>query len=299
MTDKDALLTTNFKGLKLFRSGKVRDIYDLGENLLFVATDRISAFDVIMKQGIPGKGEMLTKISAFWFDLLKDVIPNHMIAAYFNEFPENLKEFPNLKGRSMIVKKVERIDIECIVRGYITGSAWKEYKSLDSNAGVKVLYGNKIPDNLIESQEFPEPIFTPSTKADDGHDENISLGKFYEIIGEKRGDEIVNSSIMLYKRASEYARTRGIILADTKFEFGLDDDKLILIDEALTPDSSRFWNVENYVPGKSQDSYDKQYLRDYLKSVGWTGTPPPPDLPDEVINNTARKYREAYNSLIK
>ena len=297
MRTQNALLATDLLELDLFRRGKVRDIYDLGSTLLFVATDRISAFDVVMKQGIPGKGVMLTKLSVFWFEFLKNVVPNHLISADFGSFPPGLRKYPEIAGRSMIVRKLKRIDIECVVRGYISGSGWNEYQTVKAENGMKNLYGNWIPVDLVQSQKFPEPIFTPAIKSDNGHDENISLGRFYDLIGVDLGNLIIQNSIELYERASEYAYSRGLIIADTKFEFGLNDGKLILIDEVLTPDSSRFWNLGKYKPGWGQESFDKQYLRDYLKRIGWNGNPPPPDLPDEVILSTAAKYHEALTIL--
>ncbi|MBD3234718.1 MAG: phosphoribosylaminoimidazolesuccinocarboxamide synthase [candidate division Zixibacteria bacterium] len=292
-------MSVELTDLTVFRKGKVRDIYDLGDELLFIVTDRISAHDVIMNQGIPGKGEMLNKISEFWFNYLRDVVPNHVITADFESYPEELRKYPQISGRSMIVKKVERIDVECVVRGYISGSGWKQYKNSEPVDDKIDLYGNKIPTGLVESDKLPQPIFTPATKADDGHDENIPLERFYDIVGSQLGDQIIEVSLRLYKTAYDYAYTRGLIIADTKFEFGLDNGQLILIDEVLTPDSSRFWSVEKYQPGRGQDSFDKQYLRDYLSGIDWNKEPPPPDLPEEVIENTARKYREAFNLLTK
>lgn len=297
MAANDALIEVELPGLKPLRSGKVRDIYDLGENYLFVTTDRISAFDVVMKQGIPRKGEMLNRISAFWFDFLKDVFPNHLITADFDEYPDALKKYEVLRDRSMLVKKVERVDVECIVRGFITGSAWKKYKNLEEVDGKKLLYGNYVSASMVESDKFTEPIFTPSTKEEDGHDINISLDEYYELIGKSRGDEIISGSIELYKKAYDYAFSKGIIIADTKFEFGIDNGKLILIDEIFTPDSSRFWRRDKFIPGYPQESFDKQYLRDWLKNIDWHGEGEPPDLPEEVIENTAAKYREAFTTL--
>ncbi len=295
----NTLMSVELPDLTIFRKGKVRDIYDLGDKLLFIVTDRISAHDVIMNQGIPGKGEMLNKISEFWFNYLRDAVPNHLITADFESYPEELKRYPQISGRSMIVKKLERIDVECVVRGYISGSGWKQYKNSEPVDGKIDLYGNKIPAGLVESDKLPEPIFTPATKADDGHDENIPLERFFDIVGGQLGEQIIEDSLRLYQTAYDYAYSRGIIIADTKFEFGLDNGKLILIDEVLTPDSSRFWSVEKYQPGRGQDSFDKQYLRDYLSGIDWNKEPPPPDLPQEVIENTARKYREAFNLLTK
>jgi len=284
---------TEFPDLPLLLRGKVRDIYDFGDKLLIVATDRISAFDVVMPDPIPDKGKILTKLSKFWFDFVKDIIPNHMISVDVDDFPLGLKKYREiLDGRSMLVEKAEPLPIECVVRGYISGSAWEEYKKNG------VVCGIKLPDGLEESSKLHEPIFTPATKAKEGHDENITFDDVKRILGQELAERIRAISIEVYKRASEYAEKRGIIIADTKMEFGLKDEKLILIDELLTPDSSRFWPMEDYVPGRAQKSFDKQFLRDYLISIGWNKTPPAPNLPEEIIEKTRRRYIEAYEKLL-
>jgi phosphoribosylaminoimidazole-succinocarboxamide synthase len=284
---------TEFPDLPLLLRGKVRDIYDFGDKLLIVATDRISAFDVVMPDPIPDKGKILTKLSKFWFDFVKDIIPNHMISVDVDDFPLGLKKYREiLDGRSMLVEKAEPLPIECVVRGYISGSAWEEYKKNG------VVCGIKLPDGLEESSKLHEPIFTPATKAKEGHDENITFDDVKRILGQELAERIRAISIEVYKRASEYAEKRGIIIADTKMEFGLKDEKLILIDELLTPDSSRFWPMEDYAPGKAQKSFDKQFLRDYLISIGWNKTPPAPNLPEEIIEKTRRRYIEAYERLL-
>lgn len=287
------LLESNFPNLKMFKKGKVREIYDLGEYYLIVVSDRLSAFDVIMSQGIPEKGTVLNRISAFWFDYCKDIIPNHMISINTNEYPSECREYADqLKGRSMLVKKAEVIPIECIVRGYITGSGWNDYKKTGLVSGIK------LPEGLIESEKLPEPIFTPSTKAEIGeHDENITNEKAEEIAGKNVFDKIKNASLAIYKKASDYALSRGIIIADTKMEFGIYNGEVILIDELLTPDSSRFWPSDQYEKGRSQESYDKQYVRDYLLSINFNKQPPPPPLPEEVIKKTSDKYIEALEKL--
>ncbi len=278
---------------KLLHSGKVRDVYEYQKDKLFiVATDRISAFDYILSPLVPDKGKILHKISMFWFDFVQNVIPNHIITGNFEEFPEELKKFEFLQDRSMIVKKAQRIDIECIVRGYLAGSGWKEYQKSQTVCGIK------LPAGLKESEKLPEPIFTPSTKADDGeHDENISFEETAKRIGDNLAAQISEISITLYKKVSEYCATRGIILADTKLEFGIYDGKLILIDEIFTPDSSRFWEKDKYVVGKSQDSLDKQFVRDYLERIKWNKQPPVPVLPEDVVSKTRAKYIEAYEKI--
>jgi len=285
----NVVLQTDFKNLKLFKRGKVRDVYEVGDYYLIISTDRLSAFDVIMNQGIPHKGEILTRISKFWFDYTKDIIDNHVISMNVDEYPEECKEYRSIiEGRSMLVKKAELIPLECIVRGYISGSGWKDYQNTGSICGIQ------LPAGMKESEKFNEPIFTPSTKADIGdHDENISEEKAVNIIGKEAFDTLKNSTINVYKKAYNYAYERGIILADTKMEFGFVDGKIILIDELLTPDSSRFWPKDKYETGRAQDSYDKQYVRDYLLSINFNKQPPAPNLPDVVINNTAEKYKEA------
>lgn len=285
----DVLLQGNFPNLKLVKQGKVREIYDLGEYFLFVVTDRLSAFDVIMAQGIPFKGEVLNKISEFWFNFTKDIIPNHLVSTNIKDFPKECAEYASeLKGRSMLVKKAEVIPIECIVRGYITGSGWNDYLKTGKVSGIE------LPKGLQESEKLPEPIFTPSTKAEIGeHDENITNDRAREIAGSDVYNKIKNATIAIYKAASEYALTKGIIIADTKMEFGIYNGEVILVDELLTPDSSRFWPLDKYKKGKSQESYDKQFVRDYLVSIGFNKQPPPPPLPENVISVTTEKYQEA------
>lgn len=287
------ILQTNFSDLKQFKKGKVRDMYDLGDSLLMVSSDRLSAFDVIMSDGIPYKGQVLTKISEFWFKYVEDIIDNHIITTDVNEYPDVCKPYAEeLKDRSMVVNKAELIPLECIVRGYVSGSGWNDYKKYGSICGIK------LPEGLKESDKLEEPIFTPSTKAEIGdHDENISEEKAKEIIGEERYNTLKEKAIAIYKKASNYALEKGIIIADTKMEFGLYEDKIILIDELLTPDSSRFWPLDEYEPGRAQNSYDKQYVRDYLLSINFNKQPPPPKLPEEVIKNTSAKYKEALYKL--
>ena len=287
--NNNSLTTTNFEGFKLFKRGKVRDVYDLGEYYLIISTDRLSAFDVIMKEGIPLKGKVLNRISNFWFNYTNDIIENHIISVNVDEYPEVCKPFKELlKDRSMLVKKAELIPLECIVRGYITGSGWSDYKKTGNICGIKLREG------LVESEKLDEPIFTPSTKAEIGlHDENINEEHAISIVGSETYNILKQNTINIYKKASEYALTKGIIIADTKMEFGYYNGKVILIDELLTPDSSRFWPLNEYKKGTSQNSFDKQYVRDYLLSVNFNKQPPPPDLPGEVIINTSKKYQEA------
>ena len=287
-----ALLLLELPGFKKLRSGKVRDIFDLEDRLLFVATDRISAFDCIMPNGIPRKGEVLTQISYFWFDQTQSFQPNHLLSHPQDPLPANLKPFSTqLSGRSMIVKKAKPLAIECVVRGYLAGSGWKEYRASQTVCGIK------LPPGLKESSELPEPIFTPATKAETGHDENISFEQAAGIVGAQIAERVRAASLKIYNTARDYARKRGIIIADTKFEFGLLGDELILIDEVLTPDSSRFWPADQYQPGKSQPSFDKQFVRDYLETLDWNKTPPAPALPHEVVARTQAKYLEAYERL--
>lgn len=283
------ILETNFEDLKLYKRGKVRDIYDLGEYYLMISSDRISAFDVIMNDGIPNKGKVLSKISEFWFDFTKDIIENHIVSTNVENYPEECKKYAELlTDRSMLVKKAELIPIECIVRGYISGSGWKDYVKTGSICGIE------LPKNMLESEKLPEPIFTPSTKAEIGdHDENISADKAIEIVGEEKFNAIKEATLKIYRAAYDFAFSKGIILADTKMEFGVLDGKIILIDELLTPDSSRFWPLNQYEKGRAQVSYDKQYVRDYLLSINFNKQPPAPTLPDEVIKNTAAKYEDA------
>ncbi len=288
------LKTTKELGLTPKKQGKVRDIFDLGDKFVIVTTDRISVFDVILPDPIPYKGVVLTQLTKFWCKYLKDVIENHVIQFGVNGLPEDFQKHKDiLELRTMVVKKAKVLPIECIVRGYISGSAWKEYQKTGTVCGIK------LPEGLKESDKLPQPIFTPSTKAEVGHDENITFEKAAEIIGKDKAEFIKEKSIELYKKAEEYAQTKGIIIADTKFEFGIDEEtgKIILIDEILTPDSSRFWPKENYQPGKAQPSLDKQYVRDYTESTGWNKTYPGPNLPQEVIQTTSQKYKEIYKML--
>ncbi len=283
-----------------YARGKVREIYDLDDKLLFIASDRMSAFDVVLPTPIPDKGNVLTAMSVFWFDFLKDVTPNHFVTASVDEFPEPLRKYRSmLEGRSMLVTKCQRIDVECIVRGYISGSLWKEYcQELDDSFGGKVIVNAmEFPDTLKESAKLSEPIFTPSTKADSGHDENISFDEMVRTTGVDVGERLKQLSIDLYGKAADYAAQRGIIIADTKFEFGVKDGQIILIDEVLSPDSSRFWPADEYEPGRSQRSFDKQFVRDWLQDSGWDKTPPAPPLPDDIIGKTADKYRRALEIL--
>ncbi|MCL4551302.1 MAG: phosphoribosylaminoimidazolesuccinocarboxamide synthase [Bacteroidetes bacterium] len=285
----NALTTTNFSNLKLFKRGKVRDVYEAGDHYVIVSTDRLSAFDVIMNEGIPDKGKILNKISKFWFDYTKDIIPNHLVSLNVEDYPAECKPYrAELKDRSMLVKKAELIPIECIVRGYITGSGLIDYNKTGKICGID------LPKGLIESEKLPEPIFTPSTKAEIGlHDENITEEQAASIVGKETFDTIKNAALKIYKEASEFALRKGIIIADTKMEFGYYNGKVILIDELLTPDSSRFWPSDEYQKGKTQNSFDKQYVRDYLLSINFNKKPPAPKLPDEVILNTSKKYQEA------
>jgi phosphoribosylaminoimidazole-succinocarboxamide synthase len=289
----EVILQTNFPNLKLYAKGKVRDIYEVGDYLLLVSTDRLSAFDVIMNQGIPYKGMILTKISEFWFNFTKDIIPNHFITTDVNKYPVECKEYAAiLNGRSMLIKKAKVVPIECIVRGYITGSGWKDYKRTGEISGIK------LSDGLQESEKFPEPLFTPSTKAEIGeHDENISAEQAMQIVDKNTFNAVKEATINIYKKASDYALTKGIIIADTKFEFGKIDGKIILVDEVLTPDSSRFWPLDKYEKGRGQESYDKQFVRDYLISIKFNMQPPPPPLPDDIIRKTSEKYLDIYKKL--
>ena len=290
---KKTVTKTNFRGIKLFKRGKVRDIYDLNDSLLIIATDRISAFDVVMDDPIPDKGRILTQMSIFWFELLRSIVDNHLIATHPDEYPESLIPYKeDLMERSMLVKKAVPLRIECIVRGYLAGSGWKEYKEKGSICGIP------IPSGLKEAERLTEPIFTPSTKAEDGmHDENISFEEAKRIVGRDVAETVRDLSIKIYEFGRRFAEDRGIIIADTKFEFGIYDGEIILIDEALTPDSSRFWPLEEYKPGRPQKSFDKQFLRDYLESIEWSKTPPPPKLPTEIIEKTRQRYIEAYKRL--
>jgi phosphoribosylaminoimidazole-succinocarboxamide synthase len=285
----NVLMQSKCPNLKLVNRGKVRDIYDLGEHLLIVASDRISAFDVIMDQGIPDKGVVLTQISKFWFEQMSDLVPNHIVATEMDDFPAEVQAYrEQLEGRSMLVKKAAPLPIECIVRGYVSGSGWKDYQATGAICGIV------LPEGLRQSDQLPEPIFTPSTKADLGaHDENIDFATAVELCGAEVARQVSDLTIAIYKRARQLADTKGLIIADTKFEFGLMDGQLIWIDEALTPDSSRFWPKDQYQPGGPQPSFDKQFLRDYLETLDWGKVAPPPTLPEEIVRKTADKYREA------
>jgi phosphoribosylaminoimidazole-succinocarboxamide synthase len=283
---------THFPKLKFLKRGKVRDIYDLGEYLLIVATDRLSAFDVVMPQPIPDKGKVLTQISNYWFEIVEDIIPNHIVTTEVEKFPKECQPYnEQLRGRSIVVKKAKPLAIECIVRGYISGSGWNEYKKFKSICGIR------LPDGLVESSKLLEPIFTPSTKADVGHDENISFEEAANFIGKEVAEKVKNYALEIYKRTAKIAEEKEIIIADTKMEFGFYDGKLILIDELLTPDSSRFWSTSKYKPGAGQDSYDKQFVRDYLLSINFNKQPPGPMMPDSVIQKTSELYREALKKL--
>ncbi len=278
--------------LKEFKKGKVRDIFEINDKLLLTVTDRISAFDYVLHEPIPYKGVCLTQLSAFWFDYFQNLVKSHMISADISEFPEELKKYEDtLKGRSMLVKKAEVFPIECIVRGYISGSAWKSYKKDGTVCGIK------LPNGMKESEKFDETLFTPSTKAEEGHDVNISFDKMKEIIEKEDAEKLKDLSLNMYKKGSEYARKKGIIIADTKFEFGKIDDQIIVVDEVLTPDSSRFWPADEYEPGKKQPSFDKQYVRDYLSGTGWDKNSTPPHLPDKVVDGTKKRYIEAYEKI--
>ncbi len=281
---------TEFSTIRLRARGKVRDIYDLGEQLLIVATDRLSAFDVVLPTPIPDKGRVLTQLSLFWFEKLKDVVPHHVVSA--TDFPASLAAYRSqLAGRAMLVQRTEPLPIECVVRGYISGSGWKDYKASGAVCGIK------LPAGLRESDRLPEPIFTPATKATTGHDENISFDQAAKLVGGPLAEEVRRISLGIYRRASAYAEQRGILIADTKFEFGRTNGKLIWIDEALTPDSSRFWPADGYAPGRGQPSFDKQFVRDYLEKLQWNKQPPGPELPADIVAATREKYREAYRRI--
>ena len=285
---------THLTDLKLLHRGKVRDLYDLEDQLLIVSTDRISAFDYVLPNGIPYKGRVLTALSEFWFDYTESIVDNHLITTDVAQYPDNVRTHADsVKGRSMLVHKANRIDVECVVRGYIAGSAWAEYKKEGTVCGAR------LPEGLQESNRLSELIFTPTTKAEYGeHDENISIAQMEGIIGRNLADRIIQTSVALFKAASERAEEVGLILCDTKFEFGLLDEKLILIDEVFTPDSSRFWPKDEYQPGRSQRSFDKQYVRDYLNEIGWNKQPPVPELPEEVIQKTSEKYLDVYRLIV-
>ena len=287
------LLQTDFPDLELFASGKVRDVYQLGsDHLLFVATDRISAFDYVLATGIPNKGRVLTQISLFWFDFLKDIVPNHLVTADLSRYPTEIQQHAGqLRGRSMLVQRAEMFPVECVVPGYLSGSGWKEYRATGSVCGIK------LPAGLRESEELPEPIFTPATKATTGHDENISFEAMTRLVDPEDARQLRDLSLAIYRKAAAYARQKGIIIADTKFEFGRTAAGITLADEVLTPDSSRFWPADKYSPGMSQQSYDKQYVRDYLEEIRWNKLPPAPTLPAEVARRTSEKYVESYRRL--
>ena len=287
------LIRTDFPDLKLKASGKVRDVYEVDETrLLFIASDRISAFDYVLATGIPQKGRVLNQISLFWFDFLADVVPNHLITADVDKYPASVRKYADqLRGRSMLVRRAEIFPVECIARGYISGSGWKEYKASGTISGIE------LPAGLKESDALPEPIFTPSTKATSGHDENISFDQMCKIVGVETASHLRDLTLRVYRKAAAYARQRGIIIADTKFEFGRTAQGITLADEVLTPDSSRFWPADKYAPGRAQDSYDKQYVRDYLEQIRWNKQPPAPALPPDVARRTSEKYLEAYSQL--
>ena len=287
-----ALTITDLPGIPLVTRGKVRDIYEAGEHLLIVATDRISAFDYVLSPGIPRKGEVLNRISLFWFDYLRDVIPNHVVASRVEDYPRELRQYRDqLEDRSVLVRRAEMFPVECVARGYLSGSGWKDYRDTGSICGIS------IPPGLKESDRLPEPIFTPATKADTGHDENICFNEVAGKLGADVAERLKSVTLDIYSRAAAYAAQRGIIIADTKFEFGLVNGELILADEVLTPDSSRFWPAESWTPGGPQPSYDKQFVRDYLELTQWNKQPPAPVLPDDVVRRTSEKYMEAYRLL--
>jgi len=287
------LLATDFSELELFASGKVRDVYRVGaDRLLFVATDRISAFDYVLATGIPHKGRVLTQLSLFWFEFLQDIVPNHLVTADVNHYPAEVRPYTDeLRGRSMLVARAEMFPVEGVVRGYLSGSGWKEYQANGSVCGIK------LPPGLRESEQLPEPIFTPATKATTGHDENISFEQMTQLVDPEDARQLRDLSLAIYKKAANYAREKGLIIADTKFEFGRTAAGITLADEVLTPDSSRFWPADQYKPGASQPSFDKQYVRDYLEEIRWNKQPPAPALPPEVAQKTSEKYVEAYRRL--
>jgi len=283
----EIILKTDFPDVSFVKRGKVRDIYDLGEYLLLIATDRISAFDVVLPNGIPGKGRVLTQISIYWFQQIEDIIPNHIVATRVKDFPEKVHKYADiLEERSMLVKKAHPMPVECVVRGYLSGSGWKEYKKSGTICGIR------LPEGLVESSRLNEPLFTPSTKAEQGHDINITFDEVVKKVGHEMADTLKDISIKVYSKARDIAEKKGIIIADTKFEFGLFNGGLILIDELLTPDSSRFWSIKDYASGRSQDSYDKQVVRDYLLTLDWDHTYPGPVLPNEIVEKTGARYKE-------
>ncbi len=292
MSQEKVLLEAALPDCRLLGRGKVRDIYEIGGQLLIIATDRISAFDYILASGIPDKGKVLTQMSLFWFDFVRGIVPNHLVTAEAAEYPKMLLKYEKeLSGRSMLVRKAKPMSVECVVRGYLSGSGWKDYQKNQSVCGIP------LPAGLLESSQLPEPIFTPSTKAASGHDENISFDQVCSLVGKNQAEKLRDYSLGIYAKAAKYAALRGIIIADTKFEFGIIENEIILIDEALTPDSSRFWPAADYAPGRSQKSFDKQFVRDYLEEIRWNKQPPAPSLPDWVVEGTSRKYREAYEWL--
>ena len=284
---KNIILKTEMPDIGEPRRGKVRDIYDLGEHLLLVVTDRVSAFDVVLPNGIPGKGKVLTAISVFWFKKMEDIVKNHIVAVDVKDFPLKLRKYRDmLEGRSLLVKKADVLPVECIVRGYLSGSGWKSYEKDGTVCGIK------LPAGLLEFSKIEQPVFTPSSKAEAGHDINISFDETKKIVGEDTAVKLKDLSLRIYERARDFAGTKGIIIADTKMEFGQYNNEIILIDELLTPDSSRFWSIKDYSPGRSQDSFDKQVVRDYLLTLDWDQTPPGPELPDDIVNKTSEKYQE-------
>ena len=284
---KDVVINTDMPDVGTPRRGKVRDIYDLGEHLLLVVTDRVSAFDVVLPNGIPGKGKVLTAISLFWFKMMEDIVRNHIIAIDVKDFPQKLRKYADmLQGRSLLVKKAKVVPVECIVRGYLSGSGWKSYQKDSTVCGIK------LPSGMLESAKIEQPVFTPSTKAETGHDINISFDEVKEIIGESTAMKLKDLTLKIYERARDHAEKKGIIIADTKMEFGIFNNEIIIIDEILTPDSSRFWGIKDYAPGRSQDSFDKQIVRDYLLTLDWDQTPPGPELPDDIVKKTSARYHE-------
>lgn len=290
---EQALMDVHLPDVPLFAKGKVREVYDLDDRLLIVATDRISAFDCVMPNGIPGKGKILTAMSLFWFELVEDIVEHHLISAEVEDYPKALWPYRDvLEGRSMLVRKAQRFDVECVVRGYLAGSGWREYAESGTICGIH------LPEGLREADRLPQPIFTPATKAASGHDENISFAQAVERVGKKVAEQLRTVSLAIYERARAYAEARGILIADTKFEFGELDGKIILIDEILSPDSSRFWPKDRYAPGRPQESFDKQFVRDYLETLDWDKTPPAPRLPDDIVQKTLEKYQEAYRRLV-
>ncbi len=290
---QDVIMETNLPDIRLLRRGKVRDVYDLGEHLLIIATDRVSAFDVVLPNGIAGKGRVLTQISLYWFEGMKDIIENHIVATEVKDYPPALRKHERvLKDRSMLVKKASPMPVECIVRGYLSGSGWKEYRSNATVCGIR------LPEGLVESARLDEPIFTPSTKAEEGHDINISFDEMKKIVGEETAAQLRDASLRIYGKAREIAEKKGIIIADTKMEFGMHEGRLMLIDELLTPDSSRFWSMKTYKPGKGQDSYDKQIIRDYLLTLDWDQTYPGPELPEEIVRKARERYEDIYRIIV-